>query len=289
MMRNILIIILTPFLVNAQSAFISGDDSICSNSPILAEVMVSFSSSIEPYSFVYAIDGVGQDAITTTVNPHIIRTYNAGVYTLESFSDANVVGSVSGSALVAILDSPEALIYLQSDTLSISYPNANFISKSIGSIVSWDWDFGDNTINEFAPDVFHTYSDLGLYQASLIVMDLNGCMDTATNNVWVRDKYWFYIPNSFTPDNEEPNNRFCIEYNGVRENTFLIKVFNFQGDIMFQSTDLIGMKCSLGNGWDGKYLYSNIDLPCDIYAYEVYFQDFEGWKHREYGTISLVR
>ena len=58
---------------------------------------------------------------------------------------------------------------------------------------------------------------------------------------------------------------------------------------MFQSTDLIGMKCSLGNGWDGKYLYSNMDLPCDIYAYEVYFQDFEGWKHREYGTISLVR
>ncbi len=275
--------------MNAQSAFISGNDSICDNSSISAEVIVSFNSSTEPYTFVYAIDGVDQPSITTTVNPHIINTYNTGVYTLTSFYDANLFGSFSGSALVTILESPEAFIHLQSDTLSIIYPTAHFISKSIGDITSWSWDFGDNTINAFTPNVSHTYNSLGLYQASLIVMDTNGCLDTATNRIWVRDKYWIYIPNSFTPDNEEPNNKFCIEYNGIRENTFLLKVFNFQGDLMFQSTDPLGLKCSMGDGWDGRYLDSNMDLPSDIYAYELYFQDFEGWKHREYGTISLVR
>ncbi len=289
MVKNIFIILLVPFFVNAQSAFISGNDSICSNSSIAAEVTVSFNTSLAPYTFIYAIDGINQAPITTTLNPHVISTYKAGVYTLTSFSDANLFGSVSGSALVTSLESPSALIHLQTDTLSIIYPTAYFVCNSFGNIVSWDWDFGDNTINSSVADVAHTYNALGLYQASLIVTDINGCVDTAIHNVWVKDEYWIYIPNSFTPDNEEPNNKFCIEYNGIRENTFLFKVFNHQGDLMFQSTDLLGLKCSEGNGWDGKYFDNNMDLPFDIYAYELYFQDFEGWKHSKYGTISLVR
>ncbi len=289
MVRNIFIILLIPFFVNAQSAFISGNDSICSNSSILAEVLVSFNTSQAPYTFIYDIDGISQPPITTTLNPHVISTYKAGVYTLTSFSDANVFGSVSGSALVTVLESPSALIHLQSDTLSIIYPTAYFVCNSFGNIVNWDWDFGDNTINYFVANVEHTYNALGLYQASLIVTDINGCVDTAIHNVWVKDEYWIYIPNSFTPDNEEPNNKFCIEYNGIRENTFLFKVFNHQGDLMFQSTDPLGLKCSEGNGWDGKYFDNNMDLPFDIYVYELYFQDFEGWKHSKYGTISLVR
>jgi hypothetical protein len=34
---------------------------------------------------------------------------------------------------------------------------------------------------------------------------------------------------------------------------------------------------------------SGIDLPPDTYVYEMYFQDFEGWKHKEYGHIILIR
>jgi gliding motility-associated-like protein len=98
-----------------------------------------------------------------------------------------------------------------------------------------------------------------------------------------------YIPNSFTPDLDGINDNFCIEYNGIRENTFLFKVFNSQGDLMFQSANPLELKCNEEDGgWNGKSL-QDIDLPLDIYAYEIYFQDFGGWKHQEYGTINLVR
>jgi len=48
------------------------------------------------------------------------------------------------------------------------------------------------------------------------------------------------------------------------------------------------LKCSDG-GWDGTHYKTKKALPSDTYIYEIYFQDFEGWKHKEYGTIVLVR
>ena len=38
------------------------------------------------------------------------------------------------------------------------------------------------------------------------------------------------------------------------------------------------------NGWDGKHYKTGKDLPFGTYIYEMYFQDFEGWKHQDVGT-----
>ena len=58
---------------------------------------------------------------------------------------------------------------------------------------------------------------------------------------------------------------------------------------MFQLTNPRILKCSIGGGWNGKDLEADIDLPLDTYLYEIYFQDFEGWKHRKTGNIYLIR
>ena len=50
------------------------------------------------------------------------------------------------------------------------------------------------------------------------------------------------------------------------------------------------MLCKLGSkAWDGTHQYSGEELPIGTYIYEMYFQDFEGWKHQEKGYIYLVR
>ena len=288
-MKKILVGLIFPYVLSAQDAFISGNETICSNGN-MAEVKVSFNGS-SPYNFVYAIDGVPESPITTSINPYIINTYTAGVYTLISFSDADptvIFDSISGSSLVTVLESPTAIIHLPSDTLSIINSVANFASQSIGDIVGWIWNFGDNTADEFSSAISHSYDSLGIYQTSLIVVDNNGCVDTASHTVWVRDEFWLYIPNSFTPDEDMVNDKFCIEYSGIREATFLFKIFNSQGNLMFQSENPLNLKCSIGAGWDGKDL-DQVDLFLDTYTYEMYFKDFEGWEHYKYGTVTLVR
>ena len=300
MIKKILVILLFPFLVSAQSAFISGNDTICDNANNPAEVKIYFNAAPLPYTFTYAHNGVVQPPIITTDNPHVIYTEEEGVYTLTSF--ANSLGEISGSAWVTVLESPTAIIHLYSDTLSVIYPIANFVSQSIDDIVSWDWNFGDNTSNINIENVLHVYPDSSaIYQATLIIQDINGCLDTASKIVFVinpeqDESHWMWIPNSFTPNNEEPNNNFCIEFNSIQEETFIFKVYNSQGDLMYQSiipNDLRCCRnppnCSEKGGWNGKHYLTNKDLPSDTYVYELFYKEEKGWKHTEYGTIVLVR
>ena len=293
MIKNILVFLLFPFLVSAQSAFISGNDTICDNTNKPTEIKIYFTGSTSPFTFVYAINGISQPSITTNINPYIINANEEGNYTLTSFE--NGLGLISGSALVTIIQAPIAIIHLNSDTLSVVFPIANFISQSTGNIISWDWNFGDNTLNANTKNASHVYSDSSaIYQVSLIIQDINGCLDTASKIVFVinheqDESHWMWIPNSFTPDNEEPNNKFCIEFNSIQEETFIFKVYNSQGDLMYQSIIPNDLRCSEKGGWNGKHYLTNKDLPSDTYVYELFYKESKGWKHSKYGTIVLVR
>jgi hypothetical protein len=291
---------LFPFLVNGQSAFIIGDDAICDNVNNNT-IMINFSGT-PPFSIIYAIEGTNQPQINQIVeNPFYLPISLEGIYTIVSANDAlNIISndSIVGSARVEFFTSPTAVISSVSDTLSVLSPEVNYnTGNSIGNFnaSSYQWIFGDGGFDS-TQNVTYQYpldSDgLGItaiYQDTLIVTDLNGCSDTAVNQIFVRDEYWIYIPNSFTPDYDKMNDKFCIEYHAIRENTFLFKVFNCEGDLIYQSSNPSEMKCSDFGGWDGKHFKTHKDLPLDTYIYELYFQDFEGWKHQEYGEIILVR
>lgn len=285
-----LVFFFLPLFINAQSAFISGNDSICNNSSEAAEMNISF-NGLPPFNFTFEINGISQAPIITDLNPFILYSSVEGVYSLVSFNDASGInGSVSGSGLVTVLESPTAIIYTESDTVSIIYPFANFTSASDGNISNWEWNFGDNTTNQYGSNVSHNFDDsIAIYQISLIVSDINGCLDTTSSNIWIDDEFWIYIPNSFTPDNDMVNDKFCIEYNGIRENTFLFQVFNSNADLIFNSSNPSQLKCSENGGWNGKSSDNKTEYFLDSYTYELYFQDFMGWKHKKFGTINIIR
>ena len=202
------------------SAFISGNDTICDNHDN-ASVYVSF-SGFPPYTFIYSINGITQQSITTTVNPYIISTKEHGAYRLEYFADGNEIGGISGEALVTVIESPIATFYAVPDTMTILNSNTQLIDQSEGNIVHWIWDFGDNSALDFSQNTFHEYKDsISIYQVSLIITDDMGCKDTAIKHLTISDNYWIYIPNSFTPDSDQINDKFCISYNGIREYSFI--------------------------------------------------------------------
>ena len=180
------ILLVFPFFGFGQSsAFISGNDTLCDNANKDAEVKIYFSGATPPVTFVYAINGVSQPSITTTINPYVIYTQQAGVYTLTYFSDANNSGSISGSAFVTVLASPIALFTASPDTLSVLYTTTHLIDMSLGNIVNWIWDFGDNSLQNFTENPYHTYPQWPptVYQVTLIVLDNMGCSDTAFSTI----------------------------------------------------------------------------------------------------------
>jgi gliding motility-associated-like protein len=297
MIKKIFTLLFFPFMISAQTAFISGNHNLCDNE---SEVLIEIDFvGTPPFSLVFSIDNVNQSVVQNVYdNPYFLRTNTPGIYTITSFNDATSAGVFNGSAQVFLLPSPQAIINSDKDTLSVLNPVLRYNDVSIGSISARTWIFGDDNSKDFSSTAYHVYlsDSLGLgipaiYQDSLIVIDNNGCSDTAIHTVWVQNEYWMYIPNAFSPDNDMLNDKLCIEYHSIREQSFLFKIFNAQGDLMYQSTNPVDMKCSSNNnlGWNGKHFKTQKDLPSDTYVYEIYFQDFEGWKHTKYGTITLVR
>ena len=284
-----------------SKALISGNDTICDNANKDAEVKIYFSGATPPFTFVYAINGVSQPLDSTSINPYIIYTQQAGVYTLQSYNDANGLGTMVGSAFVNIVPAPKAIIHLLSDTLSVLYPQAEFISQSVGNIIEQIWNFGDNSGDLITDNPKHIFpiDQFGrgissMYEAKLVVTDDRGCRDTAYRQIWVGEEYYMYVPNSFTPDLDGKNDKFCISYRGVREETFAFNLYSRFSELVYSTNNINSLKCiynggHLINGWDGKHQVTETDLPIGSYIYEIYYQDFEGWKHHDKGHIFIIR
>ena len=293
MKKIIIILLFVPFFLKSQDAFISGNAFICSNEGN-AEVKVDF-NGIAPYTFVYSINGTNQPSIVTSLNSYIIQSFQEGTYSLVSYSDAVSAGTVSGNAMITLYQSPIAIISTITDTINAIDPSLQFTSNSEGNIIEQNWNYGDNSPSEIINNPIHTFplnsEGLGIastYQVSLIVTDDNNCKDTTYKNIFVVNNYWMYISNSFTPDNDNVNDKFCVEYSGIRENTFSFYVLNRNGEVLFETNDSKSLKCSENGGWDGKDSDGNDIIP-GTYAYELYFQEWDGWKNTKHGTINLIR
>ena len=270
-----------------SSAYIYGGDTICSNENSQAQITIDFIGT-PPFTFVYAINGIYQPSINTNTNPHIIQTITEGSYSLVNMSDAISVGTTSGSAMVVVNDPPTAFFDILPDTVTINYPVAYFVDKTNGNIVSWDWDFGDNSVGSMLSKVYHAFPDsVGIYQITMKITDENGCSDIAFNQLWVRNEFWIYIPNSFTPDSDGINDKFCINYNAIKEETFAFNIYNRIGELLYSTNNIQDLNCE--NGWDGNHKESGEEVPLGTYIYEIYFQDFEGWKHQDFGYINIIR
>ena len=148
-MKKILLLLFSPFVINAQTAFISGTHYLCDNEK---EVLIEIGfSGIPPFTFVYAIDDITQSIIQNiSDNPYFLSASNQGIYTITTFNDAVSVGASNGSAEVILLLSPKAIINFEEDTLSVLYPISAYNDVSLGNISTTIWLFGDDKSYDFS-------------------------------------------------------------------------------------------------------------------------------------------
>ena len=281
--------------LNAQKVVIYGQDTICSNNGA-ATVFLDFQNKgIPPYTVVYSIDNIPQDTIITSLNVYNIKTKIPGTYLIEYFSDAvnNGLDSISGSAFVKVIHKPSIQLFVSNDTISITSPKVSFHVTSDKALKSQLWDFGDGSPITNKNNPTHLYSienqtNSGKYFLSdLVVEDINGCFDTISHYIFVEKDHYFWMPNSFSPNNDNKNDNFCLYYDGIREKSFLFNVFSSDGSLVFSTKDINEIDCNLQKGWEGKHFKSDKLLLPDVYIYKLYFQDLRGWKHQKYGKIIL--
>lgn len=162
--------------------------------------------------------------------------------------DANgCTNSVTYTDYVCVTAPPVASFgYSPSTEITISNTSVSFLNNSLNA-TSYNWDFGDgNTSTDENPNNTYPDEDAGVYTVELIAHN-SGCSDTAYAVVTVVDELIFYVPNTFTPDNDDYNESFKPIFTaGFDPFNYELLIFNRWGEILFESHDA-------EVGWDGTY------------------------------------
>lgn len=126
--------------------------------------------------------------------------------------------------------------------------SAIFLEKSIGDIVSYNWDFGNENTSVAKDPPAQKYPLLGLekmYWVRLIVENDNGCRDTAFQNLKVLKSCYIAVPNAFTP-NRDGLNDYLYPVNAYKANNLEFEVYNRLGQMVFSGRNWT-------EKWDGTF------------------------------------
>jgi gliding motility-associated-like protein len=120
----------------------------------------------------------------------------------------------------------------------------------------------------------------GFYNVELVVYS-NGCEQRSTVSVRVVDNLVVFIPNSFTPDNDDLNDVFLPVFSTEPEQ-YSLQIFNRWGDLIFETTDW--KQPWLGEVNDGDYYGTN-----DLYFWSMSYKGADIDVVEQEGSVILIR
>ena len=217
------------------------------------------------YSYLWS---TGQSTSSISVNPLNTTTY------IVSAADGCGVYSAWDTITVHILT-------VNADFYSTGPYNENVpISFTNTSTNATDYQWYFSNLGQSSTTHPHfTFALAGNYSVTLIATNSQtGCSDTISKYIEIIPEFFFYLPNSFTPDGDEYNNVFFPK--GTTIKSFNMLIFNRWGEIVFETNDF-------NVGWDGHYkgrLAQN-----GIYTYKVVLTNLLDEKHRFNGHVQLIR
>jgi gliding motility-associated-like protein len=226
---------------------------------------------------------MGNGNIINSCGNFVSSIYNApGCYdvTLTMTYPGNCVNSFTATNAVCIEPDPVAAFSANPTQVEINQP-VSFMNHSTGAS-TYQWTFGDFT--GFATDVnpTHTYEQQGFYQVYLVAFSDFGCSDTASQAILVEAPVIYYVPNTFTPDNDQFNQTFKpIITQGIDIFGYQLLIFNRWGEILFESNDA-------EYGWDGTY--GGKIVPDGTYIWKIRYRVLGVDKPQEImGHVNLIR
>jgi gliding motility-associated-like protein len=163
----------------------------------------------------------------------------------------------------------------------------NFTDMSLGNIAAYDWIFnlGAPLGTSAAQNPTFTFPQGtgGEYPVRLTVTDVNGCTDFIEGSIIIRNIFQYYIPNTFTPNNDGLNDVVSMVGSDIDENKFKLEVFNRWGDIVFRTNN--PETVWTGNTYNGAYY-----CPEGVYNWTaVVVSKTTGERFEIQGHLNLIR
>jgi gliding motility-associated-like protein len=169
---------------------------------------------------------------------------------------------------ICVDSSPEANFTSNPEEIDLISGAINFNNASDGAD-TYHWNFGDGTSSTDVNPAheFDTDQEVDEFIVELIAYSDLGCSDTVKMILPFNEGLIYYVPNTFTPDEDNYNEVFKpIFTSGFDPQDYNLKVFNRWGEIIFESNDA-------EYGWDGTYGVNNSKIVSDgIYVWKIEFK-----------------
>ncbi|HWY12524.1 MAG TPA: PKD domain-containing protein, partial [Bacteroidia bacterium] len=149
-------------------------------------------------------------------------------------------------------------------------------STPAGTIASWFWGFGDGA-SATAQNTSHLFDNKGVFTITLSIIDVNGCADTVSHDVFVT--LLPLVPTGFSPNGDGHNDTLFVK--GGPFKTFYFRVYNNWGEKIFESVDQ-------AKGWDGTY--KGQSAPIGAYAWILDVELYNDNRQiRKTGDVTIVK
>ena len=208
---------------------------------------------------------------------------DTGTYTvtLTATSNQNCVTTEQKTDYISAYPNPIARFSVEPQSASVLSPKFQFTDNSTGA-TEWYWSFGDGTtVQHLVTTPAHTYPthiDSGTYTVNLEVINQYGCVDETSLDVYITPHISLYIPNAFSPNEDNHNNTFRAYGENIER--FEMWIYNRWGQEIFYTA-------VMEKGWDGTYLGKQVEN--DVYVYRVIYRAIDGTEGSPSGSVTLVR
>ena len=251
-----------------------------------APLQVEFTNSVSPASD-NLLWNFG-DGSTSSLNGNPTKVKHT--YTKAGCYDISLIATKTGckdtlakSQLICVYPRAVAQFSVNNQTVTIVDPTVSFINFSDNSS-KYNWIFNDGT-KDTLKSPLHTFPrEVGNYTVNLIANNSYNCPDTATFVITVKDELVFYVPNAFTPDNDNSNQYFTPVFSsGYNPYEYTMYIFNRWGELIFETHDVT-------RGWNGKYGEDGDYCQDGMYVWKILYTDTVNHRNEsKTGHVILLR
>ncbi len=228
----------------------------------------------------------GDGLSATTCDPVSHTYFETGCYS-PTFTVYNEYGCANDTLLfnhVCVYPVPLAAFTYGPTELTIYQSTTQFVNLSMGA-TDYIWDFNINgelqSTDEEHPSFSFPLGVVGFYPVTLYAISEDGCVDSTTIVINIEADVLLYVPNTFTPDNDNFNEIWRVYAEGIDIYTFHLQVFNRWGELIWESFNAEA-------GWNGTY--GGKIVPDGTYVWKISAKHlFKDRRQHWSGHVNVLR
>jgi gliding motility-associated-like protein len=228
-------------------------------------------------------DGQTYDGCENVTNTFLDGgTYNVYLAIIDANGCTN---NVTYNDFITVNHTPDAQFNVEPQQLFSFSNTTNITNQSTGGDF-YIWNLGDESPSHlyFEPGE-HSYpinvSDTFLI--TLIAQTIEGCFDTTTKIILFNNDPFYYVPNTFIPDDDGRNDVWKPVFSSIENvRRYSLQVFNRWGEIVFETNDP-------QTGWNGMIESNSKKAQDGTYSWKLQFSWFDYKIYPASGHVNLIR